>query len=270
MTMPHGLDDRFNRPNHEAPAPGNPSMNPMVAAAADVRVQAIEDLRETNVLHARSAWEWRRSKPLSPFGISFLYIQADQRQGRRGRWHLTSAAKIWLAGPETAQLPQLLFDFKESIEREAAKAREERRREGFDVRNVATDVHEAMADGAEYVGLGVSSLDTTSGTWDQARSSARAETDIPGSIRIILTDGTNMVVERRSRKDFYALQIHSTMSLEIASGHSSYPWTRITEQDLRADPYHARPLDLMGKLHETVYQLSLTNPPWRRSHRVGS
>jgi hypothetical protein len=220
MSLP-GIPSQRQRRAHEDDVEFSMQLDP----APDVRRSAIERMRKMNTLHARHAWEKRRSDPLSPYGVAFLFVQPDSRPRRSRFYYLTASTKLWLAGPEAADLPRLLFDLNNKV-REMA-------RPGFDVRDLTNRRDEDMAIDAAYAGVAVSSLDTYTGTWSQAQAVANSDADIPGSIRMILTDGTIIVCERRSLAEYGEFQIHSTHSLEISPGHSPYPWNRSTAEDLR-------------------------------------
>lgn len=231
----------------------------------DVRRSAIERMRKMNTLHARHAWEKRRSDPLAAYGVAFLFVQPDVRRGRMGFYHLTAATKLWLDGPEAADLPRLLFNLDRRVAEHAGQR-------GYDVRDLTNRRDEEMALDAVYAGLAVSSLDTYTGTWAQAQAAANSDSDLPGSIRIILTDGTIIVCERRSLAEYGEFQIHSTHSLEISPGNSPYPWNQSSPEDLREGRRtykwsHATEQELrtleerdtqilrwMTALHETVWQ----------------
>ncbi|MEV4411391.1 hypothetical protein [Catellatospora sp. NPDC049609] len=232
--------------------------------APDVRRSAIERMRKMNTLHARHAWEKRRSDPLAAYGIAFLFVQPDTRPGRSRLYHLTAATKLWLEGPESTDLARLLYELNGKVAEQAGQP-------GWDVRDLTNRRDDHMAVDAVYAGVAVSSLDTYTGTWAHAQAVARSDSDIPGSIRIILTDSTIIVCERRSLAEYGEFQIHSTHSLEISPGHSPYPWNRSTAEDLREGkrPYkwsHATDRELrdleerdthilrfMSALHETVW-----------------
>ncbi|GHJ48793.1 hypothetical protein Cs7R123_61350 [Catellatospora sp. TT07R-123] len=231
---PHGMDEQSD-PIGEA------SMLDL-AQMADLRHQAAQRLRKMNVLHARHAWEKRRSDPLSPYALAFLYKQVDPF--RRDRQLLTASTKIWLAGPEVSNLPRLLFELNQTI---AAQ------RPPYDVRfALANRRDDTMTDKAVYAGLGVSSLDTHTGTWEQVRSQVSRDSDVPGSIRVVMTDGSVMVGERRGLAEFNTFQVHSTHSLEVAPGHHLMQWSPVGLDNLISDEYHGQIVRWMNELSTTL------------------
>src|SRR5947207_7538615 len=98
MTGTHGY------PRHGDPA--SSSVEDPAERSRDLRREvhlrqlAVQRLRYMSVRHAMHAWEQRYSDPIAPYGLAFLYAQPDH-----GRLTLKAATKLWLAGPEAADLP---------------------------------------------------------------------------------------------------------------------------------------------------------------------
>jgi hypothetical protein len=215
------------------------------ATAADLRNQAISRLRQMNVLHARLAWQHRRNAPIAAYGLAFLFAHPDVR--RAHRLTVRAATRLWKAGPESAHVDRLLFDFD-------AYAANLLRDKPFDIRTVLANRCDPMPVDAFYVGMGLSSLDTHTGTWQQARESVVSESDIPGRILITLSDRTLIVAERRGLDEFNEFQVHCNHSLEIAPGRALYPYCWVEADQLRQEPANHNVLRFLEQLHETLWQ----------------
>lgn len=206
---------------------------------AQLRQQAVERMRYMSVQHGMHGWEHRYSDPIAPYGLAFLYAH----QTPQGWLSLTAATKLWLAGPESADLPRLLFDLNELVGQQSADPNYDLRR------HLANRCDEKMAEDAWYVGLGVSSLDTYSGTWDQACASVDRFADLPATVRIVLRDSTTIVCDRRGLLEFNRLTVHSTHALSVSVMDSPYAWSAVSAQDLRTDNAHAPVLRWMDELN---------------------
>jgi hypothetical protein len=223
-----------------------PELLDTLRTEVDLRLQALTRLREMNLKHAAHAWRRRYSDPLSPYGLAFLYVQPGHDQ----RWHtLLTGTKLWLAGPEASNLPRLLFDLNVLIEGRHDDATFDPRRD------LANRVDEGMAQDAWYVGLGVSSLDTYSGTWAEACAQVNRDGDLPGTIRIVMIDSTIMACERRGVLEFNGLTIRSTRPLTATTMDSMYSWDPTNPDAMLADPQHGQILQWMGVLHHNLWLL---------------
>lgn len=217
--------------------------SPMDAATADLRRRAVERLWSMNVKHAALAWRQRRRDPLAAYGLAFLFCGPDP--SRQDRWALAAATRLWLAGPEADDLSRLLF----SLDQYAQGLR---RRGPFDIRGVLANRADRMPACAEFCGIGLSSLDTESGTWEQAKQKAFDDTDLPGRVLIVLTDETLIIGERRGHSEFNRFTLTSNRSLEIVPGDSLYPCSWASTEDLRSDPEHQHALGFLENLSSTL------------------
>ncbi len=216
------------------------------APAADVRIQAVQRMRKMNVSHAQHAWQHRHGDRLCPHGLAFLYTHPHPTRPRR--WVLSAATKLWLDEPQARDLPRLLYTFGNIVAEQCASP-------GWDVRTAhANRVDQAITAQAVFCGVAVSSLDTYSGSWEQVRDSASGPANIPGRIVIVLTDETTIVAERRGLDEYNALQLHATHTLELAWGHSIYPWSAVTSQALREDAAYADILRWLDTLNDTLWR----------------
>jgi len=266
MTDPHG-DPRFGAPAGaptSAPTPEQSAPPRDIKRDVNLRQQAVQRLRYMNIQHAMHAWENRYRDPIAAYGMAFLYAQPDSRPG----WlTLRAATKLWLAGPEAADLPRLLYDLNKAMTEQAGDP-------NFDLRrDLANRVDEDMAGDAYYVGFGVSSLDTYTGTWEHACSTVDSYEDVPGQIRIVMTDPTTIVCDRRGHIDFNTLTVQSTNPLSLSPFDSPYRWSAVTVEQLRADPAHGAVLRWMGELNLSLWRadnarlVARQQEPPSRSHR---
>ncbi|HET8660334.1 MAG TPA: hypothetical protein VFM55_15210 [Micromonosporaceae bacterium] len=225
---------------HTQPAGPDP------AVAIDVRNQAVGRMRWMNVKHAQHAWDQRYSDPLAPYGLAFLFVQPTP--GRAERLSVKAATKLWLAGLEAQHLPRLLFGLNEHVGKRMQTG-------PLDLRtDLANRVDDSMADSAYYIGVGLSSLDTHTGVWEQAREQVENVADVPGRVLIVLTDQTTIVCERRGLNEYNAFQIHSTHSLGDVFAHGVYRWGWSQPEQLRTDPAHAEVLHWLDTLNLTLWQ----------------
>jgi hypothetical protein len=239
--------------------------------AADLRRAAIDRLMWMNSQHARYAWQRRRNDPIAPHGLALLFAQPDERAGRERRYRLTAATRLWLAGDESRDLADRLFRYHHRMADALAGP-------DADVRAQANKRDPEMTDDAVYVGLGVSSLDTSTGDWEQVVATSRittlittrsakpvsipsvearvsGEADIPGGIRILLTDGTAVVAERRGLGEYNNRVIHATHTLDFTAIDSPYPWGKVTHEQLYEDPMHGPVYRWMAALNDLFWQV---------------
>lgn len=230
----------------------------------DLRQQAVQRLRYMSIQHAMHAWEGRYSDPLAPYGLAFFYNQPAAQHG----WQtLTAATKIWLAGPESSDLPRLLFDLNTAVEQQLNNP-------DFDLRRtLANRVDEPMAEDAWYVGLGLSSLDTYSGTWAEACTRLHRYVDVPAQLRITMTDATIVVADRRGLSEFNTMTVHSTKALSTSMIDSPYRWSNTSPDNLYADKAHAEVLRWMAELNINLWRadnarlVAAKQPPESRRSR---
>lgn len=211
----------------------------------DVRIQAVDRLWRMSNKQAQYAWDQRLRDPLAPHALAMLFLQDDPK--RRDRWLLSAASRMWLAGQEVRDLPRLLFGLHQEYAPRAAGP-------GFDIRaELADRCDDWMKPEAIYCGLAVLSLDTKQ-TWEQVQRIAEGVTDVAGSIRILLTDGTVIICERARARDFAGFDVRSTHALSYGSLHPTVEWTRTTVDQLWADTSHREVLRWMKELSDTLSQ----------------
>lgn len=211
----------------------------------DIRLQAVTRLRHMNLQHATHAWNRRHDDPIAPYGLAFLYVQP----GEPPFYILSAATKLWLQGPETEDLPRLLFELNQLVTQKFIEA-------DFDPRrDLANRADPGMNEDAWYVGLGLSSLDTRTGTWDQACRTVTRSGDIPGVVRIVMIDGTIVVCDRRGLNEFNALKMRATLPLVASRIESLYPWSYAFPDELRSEPEHVDILPWLEELNLNMWRL---------------
>jgi hypothetical protein len=214
--------------------------------AIDVRNQVVARMRFMNLKHAQHAWEQRYRDPLAPYGLAFLFVQSDPV--RAGRLLVKAATKLWLAGPETEHLPRLLFGLNDLIGRRMQAGPLNVRAE------LANRTDDGMSDDAYYIGVGLSSLDTHTGTWEQVRDRVDSLIHVPGQIMTVLTDQTTIYCDRRAFNEFNAFHIYSTHSLGDVFTNGVYRWSWTQPEQLRTDPALAEVLHWLDTLNLTLWQ----------------
>jgi hypothetical protein len=240
----------YGQPGPTPEQAADEAVRQMAERARDVRVrqQAVGRMRYMSVMHATHAWDRRYRDPIAPYGLAILYAHNDPAANQL---KLTAATKLWLDGDETEDLPRLLFNLVHIVGQDAAG------KPGYDVsRDLANRIDKDREEDSWYVGLGVSSLDTHTGTWTDARDRASSYTDIPAVIRIVLVDGTIVVCDRRGMNEFNNLVVHSSRPLAITGPMDSpYPYSAVSVDDLYGDPTHGPILRWMEELSALIWRL---------------
>jgi hypothetical protein len=186
-------DRRFGPWDHDGRYEAPQALTALERAMPDLREQVVERLNTVNWNHARTAWERRRRDPLGPHVLLFLYADPDATNGHT--WFtLRVAARLFLASDEP-DLPRLLADFHRATS-PLLNARVDPRTP--DVSNWA----DPMTPGAVYLGVAVSSLDTDDAPWELTQRTALNDMGVPGQCYATLSDGTKLVIHRRSITDF--------------------------------------------------------------------
>jgi hypothetical protein len=162
--------------------------------------------------HGEYAWVQRRNRPVGPHALAFLY--ADPVSGNQGVWwHVVAATRMVHDDARTRHLPRLLHRF----------ARLGRERYvggpgGFNPGVQMSNRHDPCSGLAEYIGVGVSTLDTPGRDWAQAQATAGEAGEVAGRCFVVLGDGTGMVIDRAGELDGGGVVVASTMPLTSAPG----------------------------------------------------
>jgi len=209
------------------------------------------------------------------------------------------AGRLWLRDEHAYNVHERMFTFYQELAEAVPRG-------PYDIREHATTCDEQMLDGATFIGLVVCSLDTSTGSWQDVLATASVTTtdtravrlwnrpasqhdhpapkprirrvedfrDIPCAIRIVLTDGTVIVAERRGRPDFDHRIVHSTATLNYSPQRSPYPWGWVSRDQLDEDPAHTEVLRAMSRLSDLCTQADAARlealrrrSPFRGTHR---
>ena len=185
--------------------------------AAEVRNLVVDRLSQMNGQHALNAWEHRRKTPIGPHALGFFYLdQVDA--GGPPRYTARAAARLFLDGEDVAFLPELLYKMVGIGRRRLSRG------EDFDPLTVMARVQDEMSSRAQYLGVGVSSLETPSMSWAEVQRAAFGPLDIPGRGLAVLTDGTRLLLERGDRTHG-PTHARSSHQLDVVPGIPSRRWT---------------------------------------------
>jgi len=186
---------------------------PFELALPDLRYQVVSGLIRLNWNHASEAWQRRRRDPLSPHVLVFFF--AEPPVGLPPRCELRTAARLFLAA-DGQRLAVLLY--------EMARVARDHLAAGHDPRTHIFSWHDEMSAHARYLGLGVSSLDTPAGTWNEVQRSADSDLDLPGRCYARLVDGSTLLLDRLARNEFGASNVWTTHPTYDVSGMRQRRW----------------------------------------------
>lgn len=224
----------------EGVPPGAAGFDPV---AASVRNQVVDRLVRMSVRHAAHAWRHRRDRPVAPHAVGFLYadpVPTPQAQTRQF-FKVVAATRMVNDDPSVRDLPRLLY-------RLTALARDRYLPTpgGFDPATHMTNHHDEASGTAQYIGLGVSTLDTPAGMWDEIQTAAAGTDDLPGRGYALLLDHTAILVDRAANREAYGtVSVRSTGDLNVAWGLAGRMWIR--HPDVSSMP---APLDVWERMHE--------------------
>lgn len=214
--------------------------HPHDPASARIRNLVVDRLLRMNARHATHAWLQRRAQPVGPHGLAFLYCDSG------GPHHAVAAATRMVDDADDVRdLPRLLYRLA-SLARERYVAGPG----GFDPRTSMTNRQDPMSASAVYIGIGVSSLDTADATWEQVQHVAGGPLDLPGRCFALLTDGTQLLIERGGRDVFGEVRIACTQDLNVELGLAARRWAWRPDLTTTTGTAHIWPR--MYDLHELV------------------
>lgn len=241
-------DGRSGRPERTAPpvAPTPPADESPEQELKRIRIRndAVHRMRTMNGLHAVAAWDARRSRPIAPHAIAFLFWEPGTQEPLR------TATRLFLAGPESRDLHRILGKLTQIADRHLQEG-------AFDAVATLTDKHDQMSPGAQYLGLGISSLDAIQGTWEETQRTALDALDVPGRIFLELVDGTRVIVDRaRNYPGDADVQTTKPLTPQMSIFNT---WRWLDEAPKRepgtqalVEPWLARTWDRMGELSAAV------------------
>ncbi|MBB2940624.1 hypothetical protein FB565_000328 [Actinoplanes lutulentus] len=209
----------------------------------DLEWRIFERAREMNVRHADAAWERRYKRPLSPYGLAFIFRQQSGQ--------VAAATKLWLAGPEPDDPVDLLGALVD-LARGRAKG------QLWDVRREIADRAVGVGDDAVYLGLVMSSLDTRTGTWAQVCRTASSALQIPGTFLYVCgaPDGPDgqraFVADRRAAGGHGKVTIWSHQAFSTPEILSPHPYLKVSLSTLYQESRVGHVLSWMTALDHEV------------------
>jgi hypothetical protein len=190
--------------------------------AAEIRNLVVDRLSQMNAQHALNAWEHRRKTPIGPHALAFFYLEQVEG-GNPPRYATPAAARLFLDGEDVAFLPELLYKMVGIGRRRLSRG------DDFDPLTTMARRQDDMSPRAQYVGVGVSSLETPTMSWTEIQQNAFGPLDIPGRGLAVLTDGTRLVLERGDRSHG-PTHVRSSHQLDLVPGIPSRRWTWLRDQ----------------------------------------
>lgn len=217
---------------------------------------AVARMLSLNTRHAEHAWQRRRRDPIAAHALALLFAETNPDftapQGRllsgddwAGAAHVTAATRVWLAGPETDDLTEMLYRLEQQI-------LTDRHADGWTLReHLTTSLDDDLSTDAAWVGIGISSLDTPTGRWATVADTATNEAYVPGTIRLLLDvappgmppEHAWIVGERRGVGESNTRALHSTHRLSDIDFNAPFNYGTTTAYDLFANPWHAPVLE---------------------------
>jgi len=223
-----------------------------------IRNAALLRMREMNARHGMHAFDLRfGSNALGPHAVAFLYRDAGHEAGRAPHDVVKAATRLFRDSEEVRDLPTLLTTL-------AHIAAQYSQRGGFDPRTVMAHRTDSMSAQAQYIGVGVSSLDTLAGEWSDLGQRVVSALEVAGRSYIHLLDGTRMILDRGGKFGVVGIT-YSSQPLEAGQGISYTSWR----------PLHRRPGDYgdnvwtgLDALRQEAWKgIELMTQPAIRRHR---
>ncbi|MGS2619358.1 hypothetical protein ACVCAH_33275 [Micromonospora sp. LZ34] len=215
----------------------------------DLRLQVASRLRRVNSKHCHEAFDrLGKRNALGPHGVVLFY--AAPVPSMPYGYRVLIATRLFLAGPESDDLPSLLHKLASTAKGNIARAAKSGRR--WDPRGPdGTMVNGGDPDiprDAKYVGVGVTTLDTDAGSWHSVATILRKQPrhlarrlsmfDLSGQGIVVLSDGTTLRMVRDPHRRFGQDEFTSNKSLDVTAGcwhhHSHTDLTGQGDQTLRA------------------------------------
>ena len=190
-----------------AEAPVAPPVSPWDEALPDLRNKVVNRLTSMNWNQAVATWRRRRHDPLNPHVLVFFF--AEPPTGRPARCELQVAARLFPAGDEQ-RLAMLLYELLPVVH--------DHLRAGRDPDQYLFSWHDPRSPHARYAGLGVTSLDTPAGSWEQVQKTAQSDMDVPGRCYAYLVDGSALLIDRLARQQFGEYRILTSHPVTDVSG----------------------------------------------------
>jgi hypothetical protein len=197
-----------------ADAPVPPPVSPWDEALPDLRNKVVNRLTSMNWNQAVATWQRRRRDPLNPHVLVFFF--AEPPSGRPPRCELHVAARLFPAGDQQ-RLAMLLYELLPVVHDHLSAGR--------DPDQYIFSWHDQRSPYARYAGLGVTSLDTPAGSWEQVQKTAQSDMDVPGRCYAQLVDGSALLIDRLARQHFGEYRIWTSNPVTDVSGARYRPTT---------------------------------------------
>ncbi|MGY0007653.1 hypothetical protein [Micromonospora sp. I033] len=191
------------------------------AVQHQIRQAVVHRVQYANALHASHYWDLRRTKPVGPHALLFLYASPDPRfaNPRQPYYEIKAASRLFRDGSEVQDLPALLAELCEIADGYLGGGGV------FDPVAQMTQAGEPIPAEARYAGVSVSTLlgDTA------AEPAGVGGTGIPGRNLVVMSDDTLLVVERPARAHEQIL-VHSTAPHSSGGGVEYRSWLPLTPE----------------------------------------
>ncbi|TWJ20654.1 hypothetical protein JD76_00753 [Micromonospora endolithica] len=250
------------QPVAAAPPPaGRPGETTAIERAwVDLRLQVASRLRGVNAKHCQEAFDrLGRRNALGPHGVVLFYTVGDRQVPHGCR--LLIATRLFLAGPESDDLPKVLHDLSRTAAGNIARA--ESRGQRWDPRGPEGSLINGgdpdMPRDAGYLGVGISTLDSEDGPWHAVADAVRRQPadmprprsvfDLAGEGIALLCDGTALRMVRNPRRRLGDDGFTSNKSLDASQRWPYNPYADLTEQ---GDQTLRAAWAQLGTLHRTL------------------
>ncbi|WP_433282044.1 hypothetical protein [Micromonospora sp. CA-244673] len=193
-----------------------------------IRQAVVHRVQYANALHASHYWDLRRTSPVGPHALVFLYASLDPRfaDPRRPYYEIRAASRLFRDGSEVQDLPALLAELCEIAEGYLAGGGV------FDPVAQMTQAGEPMPAEARYVGVSVSTL-LSSGSGGPELPGVGGM-GIPGRNLVVMSDDNLLVVERPARAH-EQVEVNSTCPHFSGGGVEVRSWLPLTPEQ-QVDP----------------------------------
>lgn len=208
---------------------------------ADLRKQVAYRSKRANTGHLVEADQrFGQRDALGPHGVMLFFRSEAPAEPHGYRLHM--AHRLWLASPESDDLPRLLGDLAvvatDNISRAASAAR--RWHPLGPEGSMVNGGDMTLPNDATYVGIGVTTLDSDQGRWYQvartlregsANGRYRSAFDLKGQCYALLTDGTALHIDRdpHARIGVDGIRCNKTLDPDRITYHN--PHQHLTEED---------------------------------------
>ncbi|MFG2056015.1 hypothetical protein ACGFI9_18495 [Micromonospora sp. NPDC048930] len=200
------------------------------AVQNQIRQAVVHRVQYANALHASHYWDLRRTKPVGPHALVFMYASLDPTfsNPRNPYYEIKAASRLFRDGADVQDLPALLHELTEIAKGYLADGRV------FDPVAQMTQAAEPMPADATYVGIAVSTLLGTVDDIGGQPVTAVGGMGIPGRALVVLSDHNLLVVERPARAH-EQVEVYSTFPYTTSGGVEYRSW-RSFSQEQQAEP----------------------------------